>query len=288
MIIADTNEFHPLIDAKKYRDAKESDGTNHPIVIMRATYGTSREDLQYTKSFGQARNAGLLIGHYGYMVASEDAHTQGVFFGEMVLNNGGLKAGDSIWCDAEEGAGDQTPRVQAFLRAAHKILHDNHADEGVYSGASFWATQLKSMPSTRALRWVAAYGQSDPKLAGEDLWQFTDHHVVDGVSGPCDASIFKGTVEDFKKLVMPPATPPPPVSSGPYRHEVHIHSTSLDVLAAGRKTTFDHIVELSLQHLDPNHVAVFNAYLALRRAMRDVGAPSPVMPIGFVYFTSSK
>jgi hypothetical protein len=283
MIIADTNEFHPLMDGKLYRESKEPDGSDHPIIIMRATYGTVREDHAYVSNLIEARKADLLVGHYGYMVAGVDAHNQGIFFAVSVKAHGGVKPGDTIWCDAEEGSGDQSHRVDDFLSAAHGVLHDTLMDEGVYSGKAFWVEHLGNLPSSNALRWVAAYGQAvAPKIPGQDLWQFTDNEAMAGIKGPCDASIFNGNLEDFKKLVDPPAS-----HNGPYRHVVKITGMSLDTLTTLRKTSIDHVIQITKENVDKNHYAILNAYLQLRNVLLAIGEPSPAMPLGFVYWTSS-
>ena len=280
MIIADTNEFHPLVNGVSYRDSKEQDGTNHPVVIMRATYGTERVDLQYVTSLFQARKAGLLVGHYGYLVATMDAAAQGLFFGKTLHANGGLKLGDSIWCDAEEGDGNQSERVETFLSAAHSVLHDDLTDEGVYSGAAFWASHLATLPDKNIIRWVAAYGQSDPKMHGEELWQFTDNRVMAGVSGPCDASIYNGTLDDFTRMVYPLSY------FGPYRHVITDPTkSSIDDVAKYRDTTVNEIIKVTRVKVSPRNGAVLSSYLSLRESLHAAGQPSPVLPVGFVYWT---
>jgi GH25 family lysozyme M1 (1,4-beta-N-acetylmuramidase) len=210
-VIADTNEFHPLVDAVAYRDSREADGTNHPIIIMRATYSNTHVDFAYVRNIRAARAAGLYVGHYGYMVANVDAAAQGNFFGQIMTQSGGYKLGDSIWCDDEEGSGDQTGRAEAWLAAAHKVLRDHTKDEGVYSGVAFWQAHLGSLPSGPN-RWVAAYGQSDPHLASEDLWQFSDNRTMTGISGPCDASIYMGNTNDWLRMIGAKSSPSQPPS----------------------------------------------------------------------------
>lgn len=208
MLIADTNEFHELADGDQYKNSREPDGTNHPVIIMRATYSITHIDLAYARSMKRAREAGLHVGHYAYMVANVDAAAQGHFFAHVVAATRGFNVGDSIWCDDEEGSGNQSPRVQAFLKAAHDALQSVPKEaEGAYSGAAFWQAHLGSLP-TGVNRWVAAYGQSDPHLPSEDLWQFTDNQNVPGVAGPCDASIYKGTLSQFLSMIG--ATPSKP------------------------------------------------------------------------------
>ena len=204
MIIADLNEFHFFINAVEYRDATEKDGTNHPVVILRATYSNNHVDIKYVQQLHVARQAGLLIGHYGYMVAGVDAAVQGTFFGNVVKANGGLLPGDTIACDCEEGSGDQAPRIEAFLAAAHAVLHDNPADEEAYSGAYFWKAHIGTVVvnGVTVHRWIAAYGQSDPNL-GEVIWQLADNWVFPGTSGneQCDGNRFNGTLNQYKVVM---------------------------------------------------------------------------------------
>jgi hypothetical protein len=277
LIIADTNEFHPLIDGVKYRDSREPDGTTHPMVIMRATYSNYHVDNAYTSSIAQARKANLVVGHYGYMVANVDARDQGVFFGHTVQSRGGLKRFDTIWCDAEEGAGDQSGRVKAFLAGAHSVLNDDTADEGVYSGAAFFMAHSLGKLPLNILRWIAAYGQANPKLVGQDLWQFTDNRAIPGISGHCDASIFLGNIDDIIKLTA---------AAGPFRHKVGPNcKESIDERCKRRGTSVDGLVAFSLSHTNADHKKVINAYMDLRAALRGVNSPAPVLPEGFVYWT---
>lgn len=277
MLIADTNEFHPLLNAVAYRDAKEPDGTTHSVIILRATYSTTHVDNAYATSVIRARAAGLHIGHYGYMTAAADAAAQGRCFAQTVAAHGGLRPGDTIWCDDEEGAGNQAPRALAWLTAAHGVLKDELADEGVYSGAQFWQAHLGALPSGPH-RWIAAYGQADPKVAGENLWQFTDNRVMAGVSGPCDASIYAGTLSSYLAMVG--------AATGPYRHVVPAgYGHSIDWLARSRNTTVNALVTLSTQHVNIEHRAVLAGYMTLRAALKAVGAPPPALPEGLVWYS---
>lgn len=216
MLIADVNEYHPLVDGAAYAAGRAPDGTAYSVIILRATYGAAHQDNAYTSSLGQARAAGLVVGHYGYLTALADPTEQGAFFGQVVKANGGLKAGDSVWCDCEEGAGDQTARIDAFLAAAHRVLGDSPADGGVYSGAVFWSTHIGQLPAGTH-RWVAAYGQAAAP-AGAELWQFTDTRAMPGVAGLCDCSIYTGTLDGYLAAFgyqPAPVDPPAPLVPGP-------------------------------------------------------------------------
>lgn len=204
MLIADVNEFHPLTDAAAYKAGRAPDGSAFDVVILRATYSTWHVDNAYVGSVGKARAAGLVVCHYGYLAASDDAAAAGRFFGETLKSNG-WQSGEPIFCDDEEGSGDQSPRVIAFLAAAHAVLNDDTNDEGDYSGEAFAAAHLASLPAG-VHSWRAAYGQAAVP-PGAELWQYTDNRDVAGVSGPCDCSIFNGTLDQFVALFAAKAAP---------------------------------------------------------------------------------
>lgn len=193
LLLADTNEFHPVIDAVAYRRWS-------PAIILRAHNGW-REDYEYATSRNLVERAGVpTVGHYGYVVAGVDAGQQGRDFARVVAAHGGLPVGHFIACDLEEGTGDQAPRVAAWLAAAHSILATGTARDVLYSGLAFWRAHLGgTVPGL--LRWVAAYGQSSPPGMGETLWQFTDHRIVPGVAGACDCSTFAGSAADLAALL---------------------------------------------------------------------------------------
>lgn len=218
MLVADLSEFHPLLDGKAYAAGHAPDGSPFSAVILRATYSNTHVDDAYVSSLAQARGANLMVGHYGYMTATVDAGAQGTFFAQTVKANGGLVSGDSIWCDCEEGTGDQGPRVQAFLTAAHAVLNDSLCDEGFYSGLNFYTTHIGkriSVDGVMAHLWVAAYQSTEPNV-GQDLWQYTDCATVfPGVSGNVDASIFLGDSAQYRALFTPPPSPAPAPNPAP-------------------------------------------------------------------------
>ncbi|MGH9095685.1 MAG: hypothetical protein ACRDXE_11035 [Acidimicrobiales bacterium] len=199
--IADTNEFHPLVDAHAYAMA-------NPVIISRAHNGY-RADFAYAASVAAARREPAIrsIGHYGYCVAGADAFRQGVALGGTIQANGGLRPQDFIAVDLEEGVGDQTSRFEAYLAGVHSVLGEKTAEDFGYSGASFWAAHLGAVNNVH--RWIAAYGQGDPGM-GNVLWQNTDRAIFAGVASPCDGSIFGGTIDTFLALIGAGTTPIPP------------------------------------------------------------------------------
>lgn len=198
MLLADLSEFVYFTDAQAYAAGHAPDGTPYDVVILRVSYSNYHVDAKLQSNLTQARNAGLLVLFYFYLEQGVDPASQGTFFAQTLQSVGGLQPGEGIFCDCEEGSGDLTPNVEAALAAAHAVLGDPVTDEGVYSGASFFATHLGTTPSGYH-RWIASYGTPNPG-EGEVLWQFTDTENMPGISAPCDCSIFTGTLAQLKAL----------------------------------------------------------------------------------------
>lgn len=82
--------------------------------------------------------------------------------------------------------------------------------------------------------------------------------------------------------------PRPVIHHGPYRHVVPAGNTlSIDAVARARPATVDHLADVTRANTDPLHLAIFDAYMGLRSALKAAQLPSPVLPEGLVYWTSN-
>jgi hypothetical protein len=73
---------------------------------------------------------------------------------------------------------------------------------------------------------------------------------------------------------------------GPFRHVVPAGNTqTLAGLAVARGVTRDFLAVLSRANLNPENLAIFNAYLMLCDLLKAAGHPEVAMPEGLVYFT---
>lgn len=204
--IIDANEFHFIRNMGDY-------AVDHPVFITRATYGAFKIDNAYPdqmrKAYAEPRI--LSAGHYAYLVAGQDAFLQGVFFGNVVKRFGGLRPQDFIACDDEEGTGDQTGRINAFLTGAHSVMHEQLEQDWGYSGEYFWKTHMGAAVGGLH-RWIASYGHRPAMTL--DLWQWTDREPFPGLApgDAADGSIFDGTVDEFLALLKAPHPPYNPQS----------------------------------------------------------------------------
>lgn len=167
-------------------------------IIVRAHNGTRADRRWPQHAAGAARQPWWAA--YQYLPATIDpAGAARAFLSTL----GGWRPACTI-LDLEEGDGDQQARQHAWLT----VMASDPAQDWTYSGDYF--------ARTHGLRvdWVAAYQAREP-TAAHRLWQFTDKHPFPGI-GPCDGSVFHGSVADLVALTSgtPAPTPVPHPEEG--------------------------------------------------------------------------
>jgi GH25 family lysozyme M1 (1,4-beta-N-acetylmuramidase) len=179
------------------------------IVIARVCYGAGHVDDQADRNIDGLRAAGVdALGLYAYLVAGQDPVVQADTFCRVIQAHGGLRRNEFIVCDDEEGSGDQSGRVDAFLERANAVLQASASQDMWYSGLYF--ALAHHLEAARGHRWIASYGTAEPIAVSHDLWQYADAASFPGVSGPCDASVFHGSLADFLAIIGDTPTPAPP------------------------------------------------------------------------------
>lgn len=158
-------------------------------VIVRVHNGT-RPDHSWADFARQARGRIPVFGMYGYVIAGRDPAVQGRETAALI---GPLRPGEFVACDLEEGSGDQTARAEAWCQAVDAACGGT---AWVYSGLAFYSEHLSGV---RRHRWVAAYGQGEPR-GPHVLWQHTDSERHPGL-GRTDCSIWHGTVGSLRQFV---------------------------------------------------------------------------------------
>lgn len=198
LVIADTSEFQGRINWQAYVAA------GFPAAIIRAHNGY-RADHTFVVNRSDAHAAAIrALGMYQYLAASRDAAAQANELCDLV---GPLRPGEWLICDLEEGAGDQEARGHAWLSTVVGRLHDAGTAEELYSGAYFLLAHNLAASGFKRI-WVASYGTAEPGIPHEE-WQFTDARSFPGMSGPCDASLFHGTIEQLLAHIGTPSTTTP-------------------------------------------------------------------------------
>lgn len=172
-----------------------------PAVILRAHSGRGVDPLFKARQ-ADARRFQKVRGFYLYLVADRDA---GVQAAEAASAIGRLLPGEFCVVDVEEGAGNQAKRAEAACAVLDSMCGGR---TWVYSGLSFYGQHLAGL--NRPL-WLAAYRSTEPTAPKHLLWQHTSSEPHPGI-GPCDCSIFHGTVTQLRALVT--AAPPHPSGGG--------------------------------------------------------------------------
>ena len=73
----------------------------------------------------------------------------------------------------------------------------------IYSGAHFFNDYLKSNFNNYFL-WIANYNKVESPLDNMNwkMWQFSDNGTVNGIKGPVDLDLFKGSFSELKKYAL--------------------------------------------------------------------------------------
>lgn len=179
--IPDTNEFHRM------------EGYQGPIIV-RGAYN-DRVDAAFAAGDADKALAQPWRAVYQYVSKSFDMAAAAHAFIRILAG----RRFDATIVDIEEGDGDQQAREHAWLT----VMADDPARDWAYSGDYF------ARSHGLAPEWIAAYQQREP-TAAHTLWQFSDAYQFPGMSGPCDASLFHGTLDDLIALTggQPSSTPP--------------------------------------------------------------------------------
>lgn len=180
--LADVSEFQGDVDWKTY-------GLACPAAIARVHNGW-RMDYKWPRNVLGMRTFTQWRGYYQYLPATVDPATAAHAF---QATTGPLLPGEVAILDLEEGTGDQRGRRLAWLNALQDPV------EWTYSGLAFARAHLPGV----GVEWIAAYGQGEPTDAHK-IWQFTNAQRFAGIAGPCDGSVFNGTLAQLEALTNSP------------------------------------------------------------------------------------
>lgn len=200
--MADISEFQPDIADATYLNWSKA-------IAIRALYGDAHDDAAW---YGGARRADLHAGGvrvlliYQYLVAGQSGAAQAQAFHKLV---GPIQPGEVFVADFEEGS-------KSVLTAWYNSMLSLYGS-GIkpylwtYTGLAFGESQ-----GVLPVEWLADYTSKEPS-SPHKLWQFTSAYHVPGV-GTCDASVFRGTIDQLAALAYQPAEPLPVGTQSGWRH----------------------------------------------------------------------
>ena len=181
------------------RVARSSVENGYPIkfAIMKATESNTFTDPDYTDNIANARKAGFVCGVYHFY----DPWTSPQKQAQHYINTVKLQKGDFVPVVDVERAG-KSADLRRDLLVYLKVIESHYGVKPIiYASAKFRKRHFNSAELDAYPFWVAHYYVVRP---GTDkrwqIWQFTDHASVTGISGYTDFNVFRGTEADFQSL----------------------------------------------------------------------------------------
>jgi GH25 family lysozyme M1 (1,4-beta-N-acetylmuramidase) len=231
--LADISEFQENIDAGVYIRS------GHTCLIVRAHNGNRPDHFWPTRRDYLREFKFDALGWYQYLVDERNSTDQARDFIRTV---GDIRSNEFVIVDSEEGSGDQTSRVQAWV----DIVDPHYGQPStVYASESWFADKLSGASHWRRPRWMAAYRSSEPS-APHELWQYNDHSNLPGISGNGgDGNLFHGTAQEFARTFIGkdagrPSVPKPPLEEP--------QSVAVGTMPDGRQEVFVELASGEVQH----------------------------------------
>ena len=171
-------------------------------IIIRATAGKNHRDNFFTSNWRESKKNNFLRGAYHYFRPNENSTLQAQNF----IRNVKLQPGDlPPVLDIEKISNVQSTDNLIKGISNWLLLVENHygVKPIIYSGAHFFNDYLK-LNFNNYLLWVANYNKVINPIQNKKwiMWQFSDNGTVDGIMGPVDLDLFKGSLTDLKKYAL--------------------------------------------------------------------------------------
>ena len=193
----DVSHHQGRIDWERVARSSEENGYPIKFAIMKATESNTFTDPDYTDNIANARKAGFVCGVYHFY----DPWTSPQKQAQHYINTVKLQKGDFVPVVDVERAGKSADLRRDLLVYLKAIESHYGVKPIIYASAKFRKRHFNSAEIDAYPFWVAHYYVVRP---GTDkrwqIWQFTDHASVTGISGYTDFNVFRGTEADFQSL----------------------------------------------------------------------------------------
>lgn len=155
------------------------------IVYIKATEGITYVSASFKLQYAQAKAAGLKVGFYHYLRANNPLLEAKHF----LRSTSGLYVDCKHVIDVEVTLGQTSARISDNVRKFADHLISQGKEVGIYTGDSFYATNLNSTVKDLGA-WIAHYGVSKPNLVNYAGFQYSQSGTVSGILGGVDVNIF--------------------------------------------------------------------------------------------------
>ncbi|MDD6437321.1 MAG: GH25 family lysozyme [Prevotella sp.] len=197
----DISHYQGEIDWSKLRNAM-IEGCPLRFIVIKATEGSSRLDVNFNDNFFQAREYGFIRGAYHFWSNKSSARSQAYYFLKQVhLEEGDLPP----VLDIESKPAGQS--VEDFQRDVLTWLHivENHYQVKpiIYTFYKFKENYLSAPVFDDYPYWIAHYYVDKVEYKGAwKFWQHTDAGRLPGIKGYVDFNIYNGSWYDLHKLTI--------------------------------------------------------------------------------------
>lgn len=214
------------------------------IVYMKASQGTTFIDPKFEQNYLMAKENGLLVGVYHYMVARSisDAVAEANFFANVISEK---EIDCKLAMDFEDFGSLNREQINVIALAFLEELERITGKETVVYSNTYTARTIFYGEITNYPLWVAHYGVNNPADNGNwDYWvgfQYTSTGRVNGISGNVDRDRFT------ENIIMNNSNPVPDVPENIVNTQTIIikYGDTLSQLAIKYNTTVAELVELN-------------------------------------------
>lgn len=174
------------------------------FVFMKATEGASHKDSLFQENWENAKSLNIRAGAYHYFTFCKSGEEQAQNFIQSVPKDSAslppaidLEFGGN--CKKENHKEDIMLEIGQFIKTV-----ENHYQKRViiYSTYEFYNAYLINLFLNNPI-WIRDI-LTTPKLKDNRnwlFWQYTNRGKLDGIDTYVDLNVFKGTKEDFEKLI---------------------------------------------------------------------------------------
>ena len=175
-------------------------GIDISFIFIRAAIGQDEEDREFATNWVSAKKRSIIRGAYHYYRPDENSLKQADNFIRIVK----LEKGDlPPVLDIE--AIPNTQSVKSLKVGLKKWLKRVEKHFGlqpiIYTSDSYYKDFLSDSTFQNYVFWIANFNRiKKPQHISWNIWQFSETGKIDGINHDVDFNVFKGNIEDLKKM----------------------------------------------------------------------------------------
>ena len=245
-----SSELYNGIDVSEWQgeiNFNEVAGNGIKIVYIRASEGNSYVDPYFKQNYINAKNAGLKVGFYHFLTATNtyEAEEQARFFVSVIR---GTNPDCRLAIDFEVFNGVGTDEINLIAEAfLSKVEELSGKEMVIYSDAYNAETVFSGSLAEKYPIWVADYFVEEPMNNGKwDSWvgfQYSDEGRVSGIYGNVDKDYFTdGIFLNSEEPIKVPETQEPDPNTGIYIVE---EGNTLSDIAMEFNTSYQYLAKIN-------------------------------------------